>query len=581
MTRIPSPPTPPWWRRITGRRALSWQVVVFGTILTYPQIVLTGGTLGSRPVDPEEFPTIATVTAIAAFFAVSFAVVAQFTFLRNRAIKPVPLWLYVGFYMIAGFIYATGMEISDTILGVEAVVPWPIRYLFAGITTVGWGVLISLILDSQDRFREARDSLLAERVQRELTTLQESAEVERMRSSLASAVKDQLQTSREELARAVSSSTRPEIIASLVRDTAERSVRALSHDLHEQARREFPQPRVTGVVKQAVSQPRFLPLATIVLIAIGLPGAAIRAFGPGLAPMAIVLVTGVIFAIMYVGNVAMSVLPRARQVIFVFVTALTVGVVLAFALVPAAVPVPAAEAVSIVIGVASAVIVAAFVAALSDVRSRVLASLRDEIVDQHVVQAAYREELSNALRETARSLHGHVQTRLIACAAAIDMAAREDDPVALGQALDEVASVLDGASSTVSHFSSLAEQVDFACEPWLMLCDISIAIPPDAADSPPILGLDDVVEEALANAYRHGKATSASIELAVSGDDLIVTVTDNGTMPGAGEPGLGTVLLRRLTSDRFTLESVDGRTRLTAHLARIPAPTSTQPELSG
>jgi len=179
-------------------------VIVFGTILTYPQIVLTGGTLGSRPVQPEEFPTIATVIGISAVIAVSFAGLAQLTFMRNRSVTPIPLWVYFGFYMTAGFIYATGMEISDNLVGAEALIPWPIRYLFAGVTTVGWGVLISLILDSQDRFRESRESLIAERVRRELITLRESAEVEQIRSSLDSAVRDELRTSREELARAIS-----------------------------------------------------------------------------------------------------------------------------------------------------------------------------------------------------------------------------------------------------------------------------------------------------------------------------------------------------------------------------------------
>ncbi len=573
--------TPPWWRRITGRRALSWQVVVFGTLLTYPQIVLTGGTLGSRPVQPEEFPTIATVIGIAAVIAVSFAGLAQLTFMRNRSVTPIPLWVYFGFYMTAGFIYATGMEISDNLVGAEAVIPWPIRYLFAGVTTVGWGVLISLILDSQDRFRESRESLIAERVRRELITLRESAEVEQIRSSLDSSVRDELRTSREALARAISSSAQPEAIAALVRDTAEHSVRALSHELHEQATKDFPRPRVAGIARQVLRHPRFLPLATTVLIAIGLPGAAIRAFGPSLAPIAIIAVAGVIFAITYAGNIVMSALPRLRQVIFILGTVLTVGVVVAFAMIPGAAIVPAAEAASIVIGVTSAVVVAAFVAALSDVRSRVLESLRGDIVDQLVAQVAYREELGLALRETAASLHGSVQTRLIACAAAIEIAARDDDVVALAQALEEATIVLNGDSSKSSNPSTLGEQVAGACDPWIMLCDISTEISPDIARLPAVTGLDNVIEEALANAYRHGNATTVTVAVQATSEDMIITVTDDGVGPKGGPPGLGTAALRRLTADRFVLESVNDRTRLTALVPRQAATTATEAEYTG
>lgn len=571
----------PWWRRVTGRRALSWQVVVFGTLLTYPQIVLTGGTLGSRQVQPEEFPTIAAVTAVAAAVAVSLAVLAQLTFMRNRAIKPVPLWVYLSFYMTAGFIYATGMEISDMLLGTDAVVPWPIRYLFAGVTTVGWGVLISLILDAQDRFRDSRERLLDERVRLEVATLRESAEVERMRTSLDSQVREELQSGRDALNQALTSQARPEVIASLVRDTAQQSVRALSHQLHREAEQEFPRPRVTGVLRQSLARPRFLPLATTTLIAIGLPGAAIRAFGPVLAPLAIIGVAIVIFLFTRWGDLLMAAFPHGRHAIFLVVTALTVGIVLAFALVPADVPVPAAEAGSIIIGVTSAVIVAAFVAALSDVRNRVLGSLRDEVTRQHVSQTAYREELSTALRETARNLHGTVQTRLITCAAAIEKAAREGDSNALSHALDEAASILGGQSRSQRSFATICEQLSSACEPWSALCNIDVRCDEKTAHLPAIPGIDDIVEEAIANAYRHGQATDIIVEISAIPHDVLITITDNGSGPGEGLPGLGSQLIDRLTDGRFTLEELPTGARLTASVSRLSGSRSTRREFSG
>lgn len=566
------PPSLPWWKRITGRRALSWQVVVFGTLLTYPQIVLTGGTLGARSVQPEEFPTIAAVTAGAVVVAVSFAGIANVTFLRNRAVTPVPLWLYVTFYMTAGFIYATGMEISDAILGVDAVVPWPIRYLFAGVTTVGWGVLVSLILESQDRFRDERQRLIDQRVEVELTTLRESAEVERMRASLDADVRARLTGGRERLAEAVSASVDPESISALVRETAQDSVRALSHQLYEQAEQDNPRPRVAGVLRQSLSEPRFLPLATTALIAIGLPGAAIRAFGSLLAPVAIIVLAVAIYLLLRFSNLAIAAAHRIRHLIFIIGLGATVALVLGFALIPVDVPVPAAEAGSIVIGVSTAVIAAAFVAALSDVRTRVLRSLRDEVTRQHVEQEAYREELGLALRETARTLHGSVQTRLIACAAAIDQAAREEDSLALAAAMSEAMSVLDQHSPATPQPTSIASQVKSTCALWQQMCTIDVQISPDLASTTGSPELEQILEEALANAYRHGRASHIVVEITRQGDDVAIAVTDDGLGPGGGEPGLGTAMLQRLTHGRFTIEAMQPGTRVTAVLSGLGHP---------
>ncbi len=577
MNGYSSPETaPPWWQRITGRRALSWQVVVFGTLLTYPQIVLTGGTLGSRTVQPDEFPTIATVTAGAVVVAVSFAGLAQLTFMRNRAITSIPLWLYFSFYMTAGFIYAAGMEISDAILGVDAIVPWPIRFLFAGITTVGWGVIVSLILEAQDRFRTTREELLAKSVELEVASLRDSVAAQQIRARVDEQVKTDLTHGRERLqsilgeraAKAVlGTNSRSDLeIATILRDTAQGSVRDLSHRLYEEAESEYPRPKVAGILRQFISQPRFLPLATALLIGLGLPGASIRAVGPTLAPLAVLGMSAVIFTILFLANRAISAAPRLRHVIYVLSLIVVNGIILAFALLPADVPAAGAEAASIIIGVSTALIAASLVAAIGRVRARVLESLRGDVAQQHITAAAYHQELAYALTETARALHGSVQTRLIVCAGAIESASRDSDQEAIDAAISEALDALDHDRQISQYSGNVEADLADVTALWSPMCEITMHLDDQVAALDDRPDIPAIVEEALANSYRHGHAEHIDVMVARSEDGVTVIVTDDGCGLTDGEPGLGMALIARLTRGNFSLNNRDGGTQLIAHL---------------
>ena len=77
----------PWYRRILGPSSLSWQVVVFGGIVNFPQMVLTGGNLGARTVQPGEYPTIAAISAATVLVSFLYGYLAHVTVFRNRHIR--------------------------------------------------------------------------------------------------------------------------------------------------------------------------------------------------------------------------------------------------------------------------------------------------------------------------------------------------------------------------------------------------------------------------------------------------------------------------------------------------------------
>ncbi len=559
---VPTPSNrPSWSERITGRWALSWQVIVIGTALTYPQIVLTGGTLGSREVTPEQFPTMALVTAGAAVVAVSYAVIANFTFLRNRAVTPIPLWLYFGFYLSAGFIYAAGMEVADDVLGVETIIPLWVRFLFAGITTVAFGMVMSLLLEARDRFRREREALLEQEVAVAADVLREQGIIDGLRGSLRGEVDESLRRARERiLAAAAPSSRDPESVtwhqvADEVGAAARESVRPLSHALWEQAEAEYPRPHLGGVVRQFISAPRFLPAVTAALVGISLPGAAIRAVGPAWAPVLIAVAVAAVYAVLKFADHFMARGSALRQVWFVAGYLATLSIVLFVAFLPGAGSGAAGEAGAIVIGLTTGIVIISMVGALDDVRAQALASLQTGVAQAHIRQEAQRREVAVTLSDLAQHLHGSVQTRLTMCAAGVERAASDGDAVGYQDCLGEALEVL-GESALPGEWSgSVGADLERVQSLWLGLCDVDVRVDPAVLDrARPEVAV--VIAEAVANAYRHGGATHIWASVSRVDDVIRVEVVDDGSGPADPQPGLGTVTLNRLSRGRVVLEAV-------------------------
>ncbi len=571
--------TPTWVERITGRWALSWQVIVIGTALTYPQIVLTGGTLGSREVTPEQFPTMAVVTAGAAIIAVSYAVIANFTFLRNRAITPIPLWLYFVFYVSEGFIYAAGMEVSDDILGVETIIPLWVRFLFAGITTVAFGMVMSLLLEARDRFRHEREALLDQEVAVAADLLREQGIIDGLQGSLRGEVDESLRRARERILAAASPSTRNadvvtwQQVADEVGAAARDSVRPLSHALWEQAEADYPRPRFGGVVRQFIAAPRFLPAATAALVGVGLPGAAIRAVGPGWTPLLIAVAVAAVYAVLRIADTFMAEGSALRQIWFVAGYLATLSIVLVIAFLPGTGPGAAGEAAAIVIGVTAGIVIISMVGALDDVRSQALASLHTGVAQAHIRQEAQRREVAVTLSELAQHLHGSVQTRLTMCAAGVERAALSEDGIAYQKCLVEALEVLGETALPGEWSGNVTEDLERVRSLWIGLCDVEWRVDPVLLDSArPEIAV--VVAEGVSNAYRHGDATHARVSVDQAGDVVRVEVIDNGSGPRDVEPGLGTVTLNRLSRGRVFLDSAPEGGRLRVDLPAVVSPDS-------
>lgn len=193
-------------------------------------------------------------------------------------------------------------------------------------------------------------------------------------------------------------------------------------------------------------------------------------------------------------------------------------------------------------------------------------------IDREAVQLmTTSRQAAQVARESARILHGTVQTRLIACAVAIEQAAESNDTEAYRVALHEAQQILRAPVPGVERaHTTMAEEVQRKVGLWEGLCSIRVEIDPDVAAMPGRRARDvgRVVEEGLSNAIRHGGAkeiavrvTEGQVGRAPGGDGVAVVIEDNGSGPGNGKPGLGSALLDSV-SGTWELGATDSGARL-------------------
>ena len=205
-----------------------------------------------------------------------------------------------------------------------------------------------------------------------------------------------------------------------------------------------------------------------------------------------------------------------------------------------------------------------FIAAALRSSEEVLADLRSHVTEDEVAALAVHDERERLRRELATQLHGTVQSRLLAASAA------PRDSVLAASLLADLASAV-GGEQTGGDLAprSLRERLDEVVRPWTALMQVGLAVDGriDAAVADAVVR---VVEEALANAYRHGGATAVTVVVALDGGQVVVTVADDGRGADGSvaghRAGMGTALLDALAPGWQRQPGPTGGAALTARL---------------
>lgn len=391
---------------------------------------------------------------------------------------------------------ARAVTIALLITRVESGDPLPAtQRLTAGtVTFTAWTLLIGAVLQSWVNYRQhLRDMLM--RV--DATWLEAEAFNSSWRQRLNEAAADPTRLATE--------------AESLHRDIEQR-LRPLSHRLwfgvtNRQSRGQL--------VSQMLTEP--LPLRWIALLGCGLLvwNASYR-LGVPLAALAGLVATLMTISVLALGE---RLAPRNRLVRTLSILAATTAIAFVGYLI-----VGGADIAGVLVMASGelTIIVGAQIIAVS-VRQR-----RDTVSDL----ASRVDALDSERRAVAAHLHSTVQARWTATAMRVRRAARSGDAAELDRALAEVEDTLALPQAATDSLAALARA-------WEGIAAIRLSVETGIAASQ-AQTLGQLVEEAVANAIRHGKARNIEILVTAGAGTIDIVVSDDGLgMESGSRPGLG------------------------------------------
>jgi len=200
-------------------------------------------------------------------------------------------------------------------------------------------------------------------------------------------------------------------------------------------------------------------------------------------------------------------------------------------------------------------------AVVSAIRSGddVLRQLRDRVSVTQARTAAQEAETARIRKEVASALHGTVQSQLLAAAAGMsqpriaELMTRNPE-----EGLEAALASVEAATSSDVDVMERLQRIERS---WGSLMQVEVRGMENAHGSNSGKAVIRIVEEGLANAYRHGRASEVTVGISREATGLRIRVVDNGSGPSdTKQTGLGSALLESLAPGAWSLTRGDGRT---------------------
>lgn len=558
--------------RLGGRWAISWQAFA----ITAPLAIAV---LAFAAQASDEIPTWFLIAVMSLLVSASWTYLMHRTLFRDRARQPVSVPLVVVTAVIVGLLYVGTAVTLGLLLDVLEPGGAATQFIPLLIVVVSGGLLLTLVLDSQWRFRVQREQLVQQAVQQQLASVQELDVLREIRASVHGEVGQQLQTSGDALIHRIdelADAGEAEVgaLARELREAADHTVRPLSHALEERARRKHRTPGFITALANIVRYQPFRPLAVSVVYLVTATPREVSLYGPMIGFGLLIITVALLFAIMTPLNQAMDRWPRHHTPIYltglVLIQAPTVLLSPIQQRVTGEPVTSTALVVTSVLGIFVVVATSSF-GSWNRSRREVIADFQREVDADMISTLARGEALAQATMNAALTLHGSVQGQLYACAMVIEDAARKGDLVEVNRALMQARAILEQpmAAEGGSGEPSAGELVTHVTEAWAGLLAVQVEIDDAVADldGPLARHIAAIVEEGIANAVQHGRATQTSVQITAEDLCFRVTILDNGDGPGGGAPGLGSTILERFGSE-WDLEPMGSETRLAVRIPR-------------
>ena len=181
-----------------------------------------------------------------------------------------------------------------------------------------------------------------------------------------------------------------------------------------------------------------------------------------------------------------------------------------------------------------------------------------ELINTHKIDKMLAEqEIVRVKQDIARYLHGNLQSRVMALGLSLQV--REiKDQVSMDSALSLSQSLLDSPFSEflAADDRSLSDEVSFHATKWdgLLNIDVNIEVADSQLSQIQKRAVGTALEEAFANALRHGLAKEVEINIYQDGLGITVAVLDDGVGPRNTPLGLGSRLYDSVATRGWSLK---------------------------
>lgn len=566
---------PPWTQRLGGRWLVSWQLYALGTPLAFVVFAASGIALAPAGTPPRALLAWIAAVAFACLAMGAWMSLGDAVFFRHREQRPIPWPLAVAYLASFGTLFVLALILAAGLLGAPPLPNAAWALVLNTVLAAWWGTTVDLVLDSRERVLAARATLVEAAVQQELIALHEVDALGRLRDVIDAQVAAELAPARAGLtdvldaAQASAGRSQWSWVADDLRRTAHTSVRSLSATLWQATEDAYPRPALVPTLLGITRTQPLRPFAVAALYAIVAIATQIGRHGVLLGTAATLLGAAGIIVVLGGGNLLIRAYPQRHQAIFLGTLAVFALGGIATMYVESAITGMAIEPGAVVVSLIATLVIVLGTSAFGAVQRAnvdLLRAFASEVDAERVAALARSRELARIARLASRILHGQVQTRLVACAAVIDRASATGDTEALAAAVDEARRILEEPLRFPDTPRTVMDAIRRHRDRWEGIIEVAYDVPSDVAGlGGRVAGeVSLVVEEGIANAYRHGKATRVHVTVQESAEGIVTTVADNGR--GCAErsrDGTGLAMLAQIaTGDVSLTPGPDGGARL-------------------
>lgn len=479
---------------------------------------------------------------------------------------------------LIGFGAALG---TQALLGYASAITW-VTALEATVSGPIWILAVGNIVAARWRYLTDRDELLDEIIDAEAVRHVERHALARARVEVAESVRPSLTALRQEIDTVLAStdeSPTPHQLhqhATSLRHSVEDVIRPLSHRVYAGSEPTTTARRPLRFLATVVRTQPFRPLlVSLLYVATALP-ATIEEYGVLDGGVALGLDVAFIVIVLGGANLVMRRWSRAHASIYV-VTLVVIHVVPILLTLPGVAETDpqttvAGKALEILISL-GLLLGTSSLGLVRANRQTLLDSLESELEADQIAALGEARVLAAAARELGSSLHGPVQSSVLASAAALEKAVEGGDTRRAHEELRTAASAIDSAlAGATAGDVELLVRLHAVTEPWAEICTVRITeCPVEVAilRGATAEAITLVAREAVANAYRHGQARAVSIAMAPGEGHVDITITDDGIGIGPKSWGLGLTVIDRATEGHWTLTRHGNTTVLAASVPLV------------